>query len=91
MIERIFEVYVKGKAVGEIRYIDYDLGLEHRHFYYDNYRTKEKHIELLAWDFDSAFWGLIFDYKEIFNCKREDITFSELIDGRFVEINIDEI
>lgn len=91
MNERIFKVYVKGRAVGEIRYIDYDLGLEHRNFYYEDYRTKEKNIELLAWDFDSAFWGLIFDYKETFNCECDDVTFSELIDGRFVEINIDEI
>ena len=91
MNERIFKVYVKGHAVGELRYIDYDLGLDHRHFYYEDYRTKEKDLELLACDLEGALQGLIFDYKEIFNCEYDDVTFNELIDGRFVEINIDEI
>ena len=92
MNERIFKVYVKGHAVGELRYYDYRE--DNRYFTYEDYNdplTKENKLELLAWDFDSAFWGLIFDYKEIFNCECEDITFSELIDGHFVKINIDEI
>lgn len=91
MIERIFKVYVKGNEVGELRYIDYDLGLDHRHFYYENYRTKEKDLELLACDLEGALQGLIFGYKEIFNCEYDDVTFKELINGRFVEVNIDEI
>lgn len=91
MIERIFKVYVKGNAVGELRYIDYDLGLDHRHFYYDNYRTKEKDLELLAYDLEGALEGLVFDYKRIFKCEYDDVTFSELVDSRFVEVNIDEI
>ena len=91
MNERIFKVYVKGNAVGELRYIDYGLGLDHRYFYYDNYRTKEKDVELLAYDLEGALEGLIFDYKRIFNCEYDDVTFKELNNGRFKEINIDEI
>jgi hypothetical protein len=96
MNERIFKVYVKGKEVGELRYVDYDLGLDHRYFYYKDYRTKEKdmellEVELLACDLEGALQGLLFDYKKIFNCEYDDVTFKELINGRFVEVNIDEI
>ena len=92
MIERIFEVYVKGKAVGEITYYDYRE--DNRYFTYEDYNdplTKENKLELLACDLEGALQGLIFDYKEIFNCEYEDVTFKELINGRFVEVNINEI
>lgn len=86
MKERTFKVYARNNPVGELRYVEHEI--DDRDFYYEDYndpRTKEVKAELTAWDLDSALKTLIEHYEETLNCKYDDVTFSELINGRFVK------